>query len=149
MYKPKKRHCKDCPVEGTREAKYPGPRCATHWREYKARSNKRGHELMVQKTYKLLPGEYDQRYEAQGGKCAICQYATGASRRLAVDHDHKTGRVRGLLCSPCNQFIGRMRDSAEAFLRAYQYLGQDVSQQLWNKMVSEKADAVINKRKEA
>lgn len=77
---------------------------------------------MVSKTYGLEAGEYDRRYKAQGGKCAICQVATGAYRRLAVDHNHSTGTVRGLLCSPCNQFIGRLRDSPDAFLRAHKYL---------------------------
>lgn len=121
-YKPKVKHCKDCPVTSTREAKYPGPRCATHWRGYLKRLKARTHELMVTKTYGIGVGEYEQRYKAQGGTCAICQRATGATKRLAVDHDHSTGAVRGLLCGPCNQFVGRLRDSPDAFLRAYRYL---------------------------
>ena len=122
MYKPKVRHCKDCPPEVKRDAKYPGPRCATHHRISRNNSKQRSHELMVTKTYGIEAGEYERRYRAQGGRCAICQVATGASKRLAVDHDHKTGKVRGLLCSPCNRFIGRLRDSPEAFLRAHKYL---------------------------
>lgn len=121
-YKPKVRHCKDCPPTGTRAAPYPGPRCATHNRLFRAQQKQRDHELMVTKTYGIEAGEYESRYKAQGGKCAICQVATGASKRLAVDHDHRTGQVRGLLCSPCNRFIGRLRDSPEAFLRAHKYL---------------------------
>lgn len=78
---------------------------------------------MVVKTYALEPGDYNILYTQQVGRCAICLWATGKARRLAVDHDHKTGRVRGLLCGPCNQFIGRMGDSPAAFLRAAAYLG--------------------------
>lgn len=59
----------------------------------------------------------------QGGKCFICQRATGKRRRLAVDHDHKTGRVRGLLCNPCNRdVLGHLRDSVAALERAVTYL---------------------------
>ena len=61
-------------------------------------------------------------FDRQGGVCAICQRAKGISRRLAVDHNHATGAVRGLLCAPCNQFIGYLRDDAAAFRRGYEYL---------------------------
>jgi hypothetical protein len=53
-------------------------------------------------------GVDDERYAImladQGGGCAICG-ATPKSRRLNVDHDHKTGAVRGLLCHACNRFL--------------------------------------------
>jgi hypothetical protein len=53
-------------------------------------------------------GVDDERYAAmladQGGGCAICG-ATPKNRRLNVDHDHKTGAVRGLLCHACNRFL--------------------------------------------
>jgi hypothetical protein len=78
----------------------------------------------VQKTYSLGPGQYDQLYEFQGGKCWLCQRATGARKRLAVDHNHETGEVRGLLCGPCNKLIGWYRDSPETFERAAAYLRQ-------------------------
>lgn len=125
MYKPKIRRCKDCHGAYTRPAPYPGPRCFTHNKQFKAQQKQRAHELMVTKTYGIEAGEYERLYKAQGGKCAICQYATGQSKRLAVDHNHNTGVVRGLLCGPCNQFVGRLRDSPEAFLRAYKYLSNN------------------------
>lgn len=80
------------------------------------------HESRVQKVYGLGPGQYQELYRFQGGKCYICQRATGASRRLSVDHDHKTGKVRGLLCRPCNDVLGHFRDDTEAFVRAHKYL---------------------------
>ena len=55
------------------------------------------HEAMVQKTYGLEPGEYDELLKLQGGRCYICGRRS-PSRRLAVDHDHETGQPRGLLC---------------------------------------------------
>lgn len=131
-FKPRTRSCKDCEPGSRRPAPHPGPRCATHWRAFKKASSKRGHERMVIKTYGLSVGEYDQRYQAQGGRCAICQVATGASKRLAVDHNHKTGAVRGLLCGKCNRFIGHLRDSADAFLRAYKYLRDELEYEVAN-----------------
>jgi hypothetical protein len=73
-------------------------------------------------TYGLEQGEYERIYKEQGGTCAICQKATGKTKRLAVDHDHDTGLVRGLLCGPCNQLVGYFRNSSEAFRRAADYL---------------------------
>ncbi|WP_424923390.1 endonuclease VII domain-containing protein [Actinocrispum wychmicini] len=59
----------------------------------------------------------------QGGRCAICQRATGRGKRLAVDHNHATGEVRGLLCKPCNRdVLGHLRDDVSAFERAIVYL---------------------------
>lgn len=80
------------------------------------------HERRVQKVYGLPPGAYQRLYVFQGQRCAICPRATGASRRLSVDHDHKTGLVRGLLCRPCNDFLGWIMDDPEAGRRLFQYL---------------------------
>lgn len=119
------KQCKDCLTEGIttkREANSPGPRCATHWRIFRKQQKAKNHENMVAKTYGLAPGEYEQMYQAQGGVCAICQRATGKTKRLAVDHDHDTGLVRGLLCGPCNRMVGYFRNAPEAFRRAAAYL---------------------------
>lgn len=99
-----------------------GTRCATHWREEKARRKAAAHEKSVQRTYGLGEGDYGRLYEMQGGTCAICHRANGRTKRLAVDHDHATGAVRGLLCSVCNRLLGHARDSAEFFERAAEYL---------------------------
>jgi hypothetical protein len=95
------------------------PRCATHYRAHKAAAKVRAHDAYVQKTYGLTEGEYWRLYEAQGRKCAFprCR-ATGKVKRLAVDHDHITGEVRGLLCGPHNfdlvgKFAGDLRDALD------------------------------------
>lgn len=64
----------------------------------KACASAAAHESRVQSTYGLGPGEYAKLLEWQGGSCYICQRKPG-KKRLAVDHDHKTGAVRGLLCA--------------------------------------------------
>jgi hypothetical protein len=56
----------------------------------------------LKRKYGIDIDQYDAIKEVQGGKCALCRVATGKARALAVDHDHATGEVRGLLCLPCN-----------------------------------------------
>lgn len=61
--------------------------------------------------YQITELEYRALYKAQGGRCYVCRVATGKARRLAVDHNHLTGEVRGLVCSgslsanTCNRVI--------------------------------------------
>lgn len=80
------------------------------------------HRARVAATYGLALDGYDRLYLAQGGRCYICRRATGKTRRLAVDHDHKTGKVRGLLCKSCNTMLGHARDDPMMFFRAASYL---------------------------
>lgn len=57
--------------------------------------------------------DYDRLYQIQQGRCAICsRHQLKATKRFDVDHNHKTGTVRGLLCSRCNTDLGRKEDAA-------------------------------------
>lgn len=82
----------------------------------------RAHEQGVMRRYGLAEGEYRLILAAQGGFCPICLRANGRTRRLSVDHDHRTGDVRGLLCRPCNDMLGHARDDPTFFARAATYL---------------------------
>lgn len=115
--------CKDC-KSTTRVLSYPGPRCATCWRGEIHRRKEAAHDARIEKVYKITGDDYRRMYEAQGGRCAICRRATGKARKLAVDHNHQTGEVRGLLCKPCNRYgLGVFaRDNPEIFDRAADYL---------------------------
>lgn len=74
------------------------------------------------RTYKLAPGEYESMLESQHGVCGICCGLPPRGRLLSVDHDHKTGVVRGLLCDDCNHGIGRFRDDPRLMATAIAYL---------------------------
>lgn len=118
--------CKDC-GSSTRKLVQQGPRtvrCVTCIRSAKKARSAASHERAVQATYNLAPGDYERLYELQGGVCALCQRASGKSKRLAVDHDHETGEVYGLLCSLCNyQVMGlASRRDPQYFRRAIDYL---------------------------
>lgn len=73
--------------------------------------------------YGITPDDYDRMHEAQGGRCALCRNSE-ANRRLAVDHDHKTGKVRALLCARCNTALGNLRDDPALMIRAAAYVAQ-------------------------
>jgi hypothetical protein len=89
--------------------------------EKKDASN-RDHRKRVATVYGMQAESYDLLYAAQNGVCAICLRATGRTRRLAVDHNHATGEVRGLLCRPCNSVLAHARDEVAFFARALEYL---------------------------
>ena len=65
---------------------------------------------------------YEELLGEQAGACAICGLAETTGRRLAIDHDHKTGRIRGLLCSNCNRGIGHLKDDTRLLSKAIEYL---------------------------
>ena len=78
---------------------------------------------LLKKRYGITPEQYDEIFKRQGGVCAICLAPPGdQGNRLAVDHCHSTGTVRGLLCFKCNTFLGRIDDSPEAAQRVVAYL---------------------------
>lgn len=124
------RRCKDCPPGSRRPAPHTGPRCATHHKARKQELKRRGHDSHIRALFSITIDEYDQLRQVQDGVCAICGIATGASKRLAIDHDHRTRLIRGLLCFHCNKYLGWVRDNPEVFLRGYEYLTNPPGQQV-------------------
>jgi hypothetical protein len=95
-------------------------------------------EIRAKKLVKYWPGstwqeaeaKYDALFAAQSGGCALCGKAetrrheqTGTIWDLAVDHDHVTGRVRGLLCNRHNRGLGLLGDTEDDMKRVLRYLG--------------------------
>lgn len=117
--------CVDCIAEGIERYRPPAPksakwRCVTHHRKFVKEQKARSHERYVQKTYGLPPGDYERLLAFQGGKCAILGKPSTV-RALAVDHDHETGEVRGLLTRKANHdLLGYF--TAEDLQRALDYL---------------------------
>lgn len=68
--------------------------------------------------------EYDAQLARQGGTCSICRRSPSGRWGLYIDHDHETGKIRGLLCSGCNAGLGQLGDTAESVYRAYLYLAE-------------------------
>lgn len=85
-------------------------------REYR-KKNKRNQYLQF--AYGMTEDQYNELNQKQNGKCACCGHS---SKRLHVDHDHKTGKVRELLCHGCNTGLGLFRENIERLKLAIEYL---------------------------
>jgi hypothetical protein len=75
------------------------------------------------RSYGITVEEYDEMLESQGGGCYICGIGP-VGRALDIDHDHRTGKVRGLLCSNHNRALGLLGDDPDLLLAAHTYLVQ-------------------------
>ncbi len=99
--------CLTCSKEkNTRRMRSPGHR------------TRRWHRNGIDRSFTYA--DYGRMREQQAGRCLICPELP--PKRLVPDHDHKTGRVRGLLCDSCNKGLGCFRDSVASLQRAITYL---------------------------
>lgn len=77
----------------------------------------------LKRNYGITLQKYNELFQAQNGCCAICErHSTEFSKRLHVDHDHKTNEIRGLLCHHCNTAIGSFLEDTDLMLKAIQFL---------------------------
>ncbi len=80
----------------------------------------------IQRRFGITQEQYEAILKKQDGLCAICSKPQGSGtnqdKRLAVDHDHKTGKIRGLLCTNCNPGLGFFKDDIVFLKRAIEYL---------------------------
>jgi Autographiviridae endonuclease VII len=131
VYHPHKYYCKKC--EAARRRDYTRRRrehigdeawLAQRRAEDAAFRERHKHRLRNKHTTKKF-GITEEHYHAlfveQGGLCAICGEQPG-ERRLAIDHNHETGIVRGLLCMKCNTALGSLGDDVAGVQRALSYL---------------------------
>lgn len=82
-------------------------------------------ENSLKRTYGITQKDYDIMLEQQGGKCACCGTTEHQTRwnNFCVDHDHTTGKVRGLLCKSCNIALGELNDNVDTIKKMISYLG--------------------------
>lgn len=110
------RCCKECDLKRLKESHKANP-SNQRIRDYK----KRFGDTFTLPMFKQMEKE-------QNNLCAICfreeraHHQSGTLKKLAVDHDHMTGKIRGLLCSACNTAIGKLRDNVEVLKSAINYL---------------------------
>ena len=94
---------------------------AEYQRAWARRNPRASKQYRLKSTYGITIERYEEMLEAQSGVCAICN-KTDDHFSLAVDHDHNSGEVRGLLCSQCNRALGLFKDSKQTLVAATKYL---------------------------
>lgn len=90
------------------------------WKKWESR-NKENRRNKTLRAYGMTEKDYLVMFEHQRGVCKIC-FKPQTIKRLAVDHCHTTGKVRGLLCDTCNRGIGLFKEDKDIILSAYNYL---------------------------
>ena len=91
-------------------------------RHYRARNAERIRLRVTLKSWGLTQEQYENLFELQEHRCAICGAERRSERALAIDHCHDTGRIRGLLCQDCNLGMGQFADDPELLEAAARYL---------------------------
>ena len=121
-------HCKECNSETSK--KYQRERTSRDPQTYR----KYEWPSKLKSLYGITVKEYYEMLHAQGGGCALCgsrtpesgsrQYGKNVRTAFDVDHDHKTGKVRGLLCTRCNRLVGLANDDLNTAKRLVEYLSK-------------------------
>lgn len=108
--------CKSCRKEHKKEERKEYHRNRYH-------SNKDNYlDWMYVRKYGISLATFKELLEEQKGVCKICSLPCTSGRQLSVDHDHLTGKVRGLLCGNCNKGLGSFKDNINLLKKAMEYL---------------------------
>ena len=93
---------------------------------YRANNPAKTKNTDLKKKYGITLEKYEELFSIQNGLCEICGTAVagGNGKAFSVDHDHATGKIRGLLCHHCNLGLGHFKDDKEVLLKAVAYLSK-------------------------
>lgn len=124
-------HCgKPLDLKGrtTKPRKFCDKACGVRWHNARQTREYR-RDSFLRSTFGITLVEYNERLEAQDGRCLLCFTPEAEARNgvLDVDHDHESGRVRGLLCHRCNWALGILQDDPALLRRAADYLEASAS----------------------
>lgn len=111
-----------CPCDGARQRRKQERELKQQAEKVVKSSGGSASALPVEKKFGLPPGGYKKMREAQGDMCAICGGKNYRGRRLVVDQDQVSGKIRALLCGHCNAGLGMLQDSPELCQRAAEYV---------------------------
>lgn len=141
---------KTCSIEGCINKYHAKAYCKVHYRKSRliidiigrTRHNKitqlwhknnqeKSRDLDLKKRFGITLNDYNKMLEEQNGVCAVCKEKetvrlNGKVKRLCVDHDHKTGKVRGLLCMSCNIALGKLKDNSTIIESLLTYIKRDI-----------------------
>ena len=99
--------------------------CQSEYSRKRYRENKDGFtDRRLRRSFGITLADYNAMLSEQDRACAICGGTSWNERLPCVDHDHKSGKVRGLLCNACNLAIGYFNDNPDTLSRAVEYLSR-------------------------
>jgi Recombination endonuclease VII. len=143
MGKPRRTHCMECGIKldeintsldsrGNSTGKCYECKLLWHRKHHQeTKTPEKTKKYQLKSKYNMTLEEYDKLVEFQQNGCAICRQLVTSERKLAVDHNHKTGEIRGLLCFKCNSLIGLANDDEDLLWKAMEYLKRTT----WNKKI--------------
>lgn len=91
-------------------------------RNYAAKHPEMFRKKALKRYYNISISDYEKMAEAQNNVCKICKNPEDRRNYLCVDHDHITGKIRGLLCNNCNRALGLLKDNTDILENAFNYL---------------------------
>lgn len=91
-------------------------------KEYNFERRSRRRELLLKRLYGISLSGYALMLKEQNGACAICKGQNLDGKNLYVDHDHKTGKIRSLLCNSCNIFVGQIENKLALLPKVLEYI---------------------------
>ena len=112
----KRCRCKQCESIGAKEKKKKALETDYLGTRLKERKDN------LKRVFGMSLEEYDIKLNLQEGVCKICKSLCKSGKRLAVDHNHETGKIRDLLCGNCNGGLGKFLDNPELLIKAAEYL---------------------------
>jgi len=111
-----KERIKECPSNSPEERK-------KVYKKYRRNNQDKIKDYKLRKKYGISLEDYNKIFNDQNSCCMICKtHQDELNKKLVVDHNHNTGKVRGLLCDKCNRGLGQFNDEIEIIRQALDYL---------------------------
>lgn len=124
-------YCKPCCSEKAKQWKRDNPNYfkervkndPEYYRKYRQKYGQAKKSRSLLRKYGISIRGYNDLFDLQEGKCAVCgTHQSVLSGKLVIDHDHTTGKLRGLLCTTCNTAIGMLKDNPQLAISLANYL---------------------------
>lgn len=121
-------HCKLCRAKTTKNWRKSNK---IIFKKYLKKHKEQIKNNQLKRKYRITVNDYNQMLKEQNDVCAICgqketiKILNNKNRDLSVDHNHKTGKVRGLLCGRCNKMLGVIKDDDKILQSAMNYLNKE------------------------
>ena len=95
--------------------------------KYRDENKNNLNNYLLKRNYNITLEEYNELFNKQNGCCAICgRHQSDLKNKLGVDHNHETGKVRGLLCNQCNLSLGNIKDDIKILYNMINYLKKEI-----------------------